>query len=463
MRSPPMASGAGSGFARARASPSTRILSKELGVHRKTVIAAYAELRAQGFVTSEPARGSFVAVDLPPMEPGSAAQAFPPHSAFPIHASDAPFAGTPRAPGVLMLLGGVPEFRFKWPVELARAYGRAMRRQQAARLLDYGDPRGEPHLRGALAELLRRTRGVPAPAEGIVVVRGSLQGLYLAARTLLRPGDRVAVESLSHPAMIGVLRLVGAKIDPLPIDGDGLDVSALAALCERTRVRAVYLSPHHQLPTTVTLSAARRAQLLQLAQRHELIVLEDDYDQEFHYDGKPVLPIAAADQRGHVVYLGTLSKVLAPGLRLGFVAASPDVVRELARYRTFVDQQGDHVLERAIADLLEEGDLERYIRRARRVYMSRRDVLCEALRAVPGLEYTSPRGGMAVWVRAPGVDTTAWAARSYAAGAAFQASSIFAVDGGPTDCARIGFAACNARELVEAVRRIAGVRLPSDR
>ncbi|WP_394828956.1 PLP-dependent aminotransferase family protein [Pendulispora albinea] len=436
--------------------PSTRALSNQLGVHRKTVVAAYAELRAQGLVISERARGTFVARDLPPSPPARRALPFSEHPGFHLPSLAAPFTGTPRAPGTLLLLGGVPELRITWRRELARAYGRALGRSDAARLLDYGDPRGEPHLRQALADLVRRTRGVPAPMDGVVVVRGALQGLYLAARALLRAGDCVAVEELSHPSAIRVLRLVGARVEPLPLDAQGLDVEALGALCARMAVRAVYLTPHHQLPTTVTLTPPRRKKLLELASRHALVVLEDDYDHEFHYDGRPTLPLAAADRAGVVVYLGTFSKVLAPGLRVGFVVAPPAVARQLADYRTFVDQQGDHVLERAVADLIEEGDLERFIRRARRVYQARRDVLCEALHAaIPGLELVRPVGGMAAWVRAPGVDTDIWAERAYAAGAAFQPGSIFGVNEAPAHYARVGFAACNTRELVEGVRRMA--------
>jgi GntR family transcriptional regulator/MocR family aminotransferase len=441
--------------------PSTRALAQELGVHRKTVVAAYAELRAQGLAASEPARATIVARALPVAVERAVSTPLAQRSRFPLPAQSAPFAGPLRDKGILTLFGGIPELRFAWPKELARAYGRALRRADGHRLLDYGDPRGEAHLRAALADLMRRTRGVPALADNIVVVRGALHGLYLTARALLRPGDCVAVEALSHPSAIGVLRLVGARVEPIPVDAGGLDVAKLAELCTRTRVRAVYLTPCHQLPTTVTLAAPRRKKLLELARQHELVLFEDDYDHECHYDGRPALPLAAADRWGVVVYLGTFSKVLAPGLRLGFIVATPDVARQLADYRAFVDQQGDHVQERAIADLLEDGDLERFVRHARRVYLVRRDALCAELRAaMPSLEFVPPRGGMAVWLRAPGVDTDAWAARAYAAGVAFQPGSIFGVDAAPTDCARVGFAACTPRELAEAVRRMARTRSP---
>ena len=436
--------------------PSTRVLARELGVHRKTVVAAYAELRAQGLIASEPARATIVARVLPIAVSPANGSPRARQSGFDLPVQKAPFVGTPRSKGMLVLLGGVPELRFAWPQELARAYGRALRRSDGHRLLDYGDPRGEVHLRAALADLMRRTRGIPADADNIVVVRGSLHGLYLMGRALLRPGDTVAIEALSHPSCVGALRLVGARLVPIPVDDAGMDVAKLAEVCARTRVRAVYVTPHHQLPTTVTLSSSRRRNLLEIARRHGLVVVEDDYDHEFHYDGRPTLPLASDDPGGVVVYMGTLSKVLAPGLRLGFLVATPDVTRQLANYRTFVDQQGDHVVERAIADLIEDGDIERYVRRARGVYLQRRDALVEALRAqIPSLSFPPPKGGMAVWLRAPGVDTEAWAARAHAEGVAFQPGNIFGVDRPPKSYARVGFAACTPRELGEAVRRMA--------
>ena len=436
--------------------PSTRDLAKQLGVHRKTVGAAYTELMSQGLVATAHGRTTMVARALPPSIAPTPGGGVPSTSGFELAATSPPYTGTRRAAGLLTLLGGIPDLRFAWPAELGRAYSRALRRRDGHRLLDYGDPRGDDRLRTALADLLRRTRGLSATPDNVIVMRGALQGLYVAARALLRPGDRVAIEALAHPAAVGILRVCGAQLEPIPVDAHGLDVGALVRLCRRQRIRAVYLTPCHQLPTTVTLAPARRRELLALAQDHGMVVLEDDYDHEFHYDGPPALPLAAADRAGVVVYFGTFSKVLAPGLRLGYVVAPPDVVTQLARYRTFVDQHGDRVQERAIAELLEDGDLERFVRRARRTYQARRDALCEELGAqLPRLELAVPRGGMAVWLRAPGVATEPWAQRALAAGVAFQPGSTFAVAGNAREHARVGFASCTPRELAEAVRRMA--------
>jgi GntR family transcriptional regulator/MocR family aminotransferase len=378
-----------------------------------------------------------------------------------------PALPVPRRPGQLLLLGGVPDLASVPRLELGRAYRAAITARTAIRLLDYGDPRGDHLLRSSLAEYLARTRGLHTTADTLALTRGSQQAIYIAARALLKPGDRVAVEALGYRPAWNALTVAGMTLEPVPVDRAGLDVAALDAIRARRPIRAIYVTPHHQYPTTVTLTAARRVALLELARTHRIPILEDDYDHEFRYDGQPVLPLAATDRHGVVCYLGTLSKIVAPGLRLGYISATPDVVARIAGYRALVDQQGDHVLERAIAELLADGTLERHVRRARRAYRDRRDALCEALRRkIPSLAITPPHGGMALWAHAPGIDVDAWVARASEAGVEFQSGSRFAFDRKRHDYARIGFGACTERELAEAVRRMAATlprRRPASR
>ncbi|MFP2904083.1 PLP-dependent aminotransferase family protein [Pyxidicoccus sp. 3LFB2] len=433
--------------------PSTRKLAEQLGVHRKTVVAAFFELAREGWITSERAKGTYVSLELP-VSPESSGKAMARAAGFRLPPLELPGpAASLRAE--LLLLGGIPELSFIPRAALSRAYRRALEGRGARRLLDYGDPLGEPRLREAVVEMLTRSRGVRATLDTINIVRGTQQGLYLAARTLLAPGDCVAVEAYSHPAFRGVFQLAGVEVVPIPVDREGLDVTALEAVCATRQVNAVYLTPHHQLPTTVTLSAPRRLRLLELARQRGLLILEDDYDHEFQYEGSPVLPLAHSDRFGVVVYFGTLSKILAPGLRLGFVASTPEVAERIASYRAYVDQQGDHIVERAVAELIEDGELERHVRRARRLYRARRDALAEALtRHVPDLVFTAPNGGLALWAQAPGADVDAWVQHALAAGVSFQPASHFALGAAPRDFARLGFAACDEAQLVEAARRL---------
>jgi GntR family transcriptional regulator/MocR family aminotransferase len=431
--------------------PSTRVLAHQLGVARRTVRAAYTELEREGWVVCTPRSGVFIADALPKRDGAVRARQAartPGYDHQRVVLPPRPIS--PRAR--FDLLGGVPAFGSAPTAELARAVRRSLAHDRAHALLDYGEAHGHERLREAVATWLARTRGLNAKADAIHVVRGAQNGLYLAGRALLAPGDRVAVEEYLHPAMSALLRLLKVEMVPIPLDEDGMQIDGLEPLDGQRAIRAVYLTPHHQLPTTVTLSAERRGRLLELARRRRWMIFEDDYDHEFQYAGPPVLPLAYMDRHGTVIYVGTLSKVVAPGLRLGFVVAPPPVVGRIGEYRRYVDVQGDQILERAVAELLEDGEIERHTRRMLRIYRARRDALCDALRAeLPALRFTPPGGGMAVWARAEGVDVDAWAHRALAMGVSFQAASLFACGKAPLDCARIGFAACSEPELREAV------------
>ncbi len=439
--------------------PSTRVLALQLGVHRKTVVAAYRELHSQGWLTTQAAVGTWVSKELPLVTPPSRTRAVLQRAGFDLPSLLLP-ARTAWPRRRLLLLGGLPEIKLLPRAELARAYRRALLSAAGRDLLDYGSPQGDERLREALAHMLKLSRGVVAAPQALNIVRGTQQGLYLVARALLEPGDRVAVEAYSHPAARGALRIAGAVLEAVPVDQAGLDVAALDALCERCtgqgRIKAVYVTPHHQLPTTVTMTPARRLALLALAKRRRLMILEDDYDYEFQYEGRPVLPLAYADRDGLVVYFGSLSKVLAPGLRIGFVVSTHDVAQRIAGYRTFVDHQGDRVLERAVAELITNGDIERHARRIRRVYSARRDVLAHALaQHLPALQFTKPAGGLAIWGRLPGVDAEAWARRGLDEDVSFQPASHFACGKVPLDFVRLGFAVCTEPQLLQAVQAMA--------
>lgn len=445
--------------------PGSRALARTLSVHRNTVLAAYRELAAEGWVDAAVARGTFVSAAVPEPRPrrfaarAASRDEVPARAGFDLGPGPEPHASPALPKGTLALAGGVPDLRLVPVAALARAYRRALEGAAAARsTLDYGDPEGHPRLRAAIAAMLSAVRGLASGPETVMVTRGSQMGLDLVARALIAPGDVVAIESFGYRPAWEALRLAGARLAPVGVDEHGLDVAALEALADRERVRAIYVTPHHQYPTTAVLSPGRRLALLELARTRRIAIIEDDYDHEFHYDGRPVLPLASADRAGVVVYVGTLSKILAPGLRIGFVVAPAPLVARLAALRTFVDRQGDHTVERAVAELLEDGEVQRHARRVRRAYEARRDALVEALgRELGGaLEFRVPAGGMALWARAAAdVDVEAWSERALARKAAFTTARRFAYDGRRRPYVRLGFAALDEREIKEAVKRIA--------
>jgi GntR family transcriptional regulator/MocR family aminotransferase len=266
----------------------------------------------------------------------------------------------------------------------------------------------------------------------------------------------VAVEVPGYRSAWAVLARAGARLHPVPVDAEGIRVSELAPLA--SRLRAVCVTPHHQYPTTVVLSPRRRVALLELARAHGLAIIEDDYDHEFHYQGRPVLPLASADRSGQVVYVGTLSKILAPGLRLGFVVAPPPVIVRLAQERAMTDSHGVPVVEAAVAELLEDGEIQRHARRVRRIYQRRRDVLCALLERhlASALSFQVPAGGTALWAQAaPGIDVERWRERAAAGGVVVESGASFTFSGEPVPYLRLGFAPCDERELATAVRRLA--------
>ncbi|MGH7269424.1 MAG: PLP-dependent aminotransferase family protein [Polyangiaceae bacterium] len=446
--------------------PGTRALAVTLGINRNTVVAAYHELVAEGWAVARPGGGTFVA-DVPAQKPRAFARDAGPariasEPAFALR-SAARDPRSPRlAPGTLVLSGGTPDVRLVDRAVLARALRHAVMARGATDLLAYGDSRGDPRLRAALANLARDERGVPACADNVLVVSGSQMALELTARAVLRSpapsAGAIAVEAVGYRAAWSAFERAGARVVPVPVDEAGMDVDALGELTRREPIRAVYVTPHHQCPTMATLGRGRRLALLALARREGFAIIEDDYDHELHYEGRPILPLASADRHGSVIYVGTLSKVLAPGLRLGYVIAPQPVVECLARDRFLVDRQGDQIVERAAAELIEDGAVARHVRRVRRIYMARRDLLVDELeRGLPGhLHARRPAGGLSLWARVrlrPSL-VACWERRALELGVAFAAGQRFMFDGSAIPFARFGFASSNETELREAVRRL---------
>jgi len=456
-----IANGIANGITRGRLKPGdplpgTRELARLASVSRVTVLTAYEELAAQGWIVVERGRGARVSAVMPDAS-GSSRPAIVRGIPSAIYSVPDPPAierwPDPR-PGML-LLNSWPDTRLIRTEPLAQAF-RQVLRKSARRVLAYGDPAGHPGLRSAVANMLATARGLPVRGDDIVITRGSQMALTLIARSALGPGKTIAVEALGYPHAWESFRQAGLQLVPIPVDEEGLHVATLEQRLARQRIDAVYVTPHHQFPTTVTLSTARRARLLDLARRRRMLIIEDDYDDAFHYEGPAVMPLASLDAAGVVLYLGTFSKVFAPGLRIGFVVAPSDVRRRLIAHRQFLDIHGDLAIEQMLAVLLADGEVQRHIRRVKRIYRTRRDLFADLLaRQSRGrIDFTTPSGGVALWVRLVSGSAERWAEQSAARGVRFFTARTFALDQRPRPYARLGFASLNEEELRTAAHRL---------
>lgn len=414
--------------------PSTRILGAQLQLHRHTVMAAYEELAAEGWVEAVPGWGYRVSSEMPPFAaaPSSANFDWSQANAVPdCSDEDPPVDALYRFPS------GQPDLRVFPHEEYYSQVRLALRRCAPDELLGYADPRGRESFCRELGHYLRRARGLTvAPAE-LTITHGCQEAVYLAARCWLRPGDRLAVEEFGFPRMWDAFRFCGAELRPVKLDQEGLCPESLEAALQEG-VRLIYLTPLHQYPTTVTLSPARRRRLYELATEYGVPILEDDYDFEFHYEGEALPPLKVDDPHGLVLYCSTFSKVLHPSARLGFLIASPEFGRRVRGLKAVVSRQNDNLAQEAVALWMQDGGFERHLRRMRRHYSERRLEMKRALESW-GLSLTAPRGGMCFWVDT-GVDTEALAARALRSGVEVRPGSHYRLDGRPSTCLRLGFA-----------------------
>ena len=341
--------------------------------------------------------------------------------------------------------------------ELARAFRRALAAPSFLATRGYDDPGGSTQLRAALAGYLTSERGLTATGEGLIVTRGSQMALFLAAQAVFQPGEIIAAEDPGYPLAWSAFRAAGARVIGVPVDAQGLSVDHLAAIAEREpALRAVYVTPHHQYPTTVTMGAGRRLKLLDLARRLNLTIIEDDYDHEYRFDGRPVLPLAARANSGvDIIYIGSLSKLFAPGIRLGCAMTNPTRLLRMTEIRQAIDRQGDLPLEHAVARLIADGDLRRHAHKARRIYQRRRDLLAEEIHSKSGgrIGFDLPAGSLAIWLRlTDGSDAGRWASRAASAGLAITAGCAFAIETSAVRSAfRFGYASLDEAELCRAV------------
>ena len=382
--------------------PGTRKMSEDLGINRKTVVQAFEELQAQGWIETEPRRGSFISHKLPIFASHETSLAG--SAAFPLSLTGSgletyALSVTPVKPSQWQFSDGVPDTRLVPFDVLSRAFRRALLISSRANRLAYDDARGNISLRSAIADMLRQERGMAVSTEEVCIIRGSQMGIYLSARLLSSHTGCVVMEKLSYPPAREAFESFGLDIAYVDQDDDGMSLDGLTQLCQQRQISAVYTTPQHQFPTTCTLSLERRIRLLALAEQFNFIIIEDDYDHEFHFSHKPMLPLASMETAGRVIHIGSLSKILAPGLRLGYMVAPEGFIQRCGREILLIDRQGNAVTELAVAELMANGQMKRHIRRALKVYQLRRDHAVKRVREIlPMARFNVPSGGLALWL-----------------------------------------------------------------
>jgi GntR family transcriptional regulator/MocR family aminotransferase len=348
-----------------------------------------------------------------------------------------------------------------WDTFPRQVWGRLTARQvreRSEQLASYGDPAGYRPLREAIATHLGQTRGVRCSAEQVVVVNGSQQGADLLVRLFLDPGDHAALEDPGYAGAALTLRAHGMTVRPVPVDDDGLDVSALPSPDDPAAPRLVYVTPSHQFPTGATLSLPRRLRLLEWAARRGALIVEDDYDSDFRYSGRPLESLQGLDTHGVVAYVGSFSKALFPPLRVGFVVLPPRLVEPFVAAKWLADRQTATLDQQVLSDFIGEGHFERHLRRMRRLYQGRRDTLLRALRTHFGDTLTPGGDGAGLhlvgWLPA-GEDATALSLEAARLGVAAPPLDPYYQGKVRRPGLMLGYAALDEVRIVEGIARLA--------
>ncbi len=372
----------------------SRTLADELKINRKTVQLVYEDLEAQGWLISKARQGTFVAENLTSLK----------HDKSIISNTSLQLPPLKEPNPIQIKNDGVPDTRLI-PYELfSRAYRHALIQVTRSQIMGYGDPQGSIELRQALFQMLSMERFIKTSIDNICVVRGSQMGIFLATRVLSRRSSQqnvIVVEQWAYPPAVETFLSHNYQVVRVRLDQYGLDVEHLEEILEHHKVAAIYTTPHHQYPTTVTLPKERRLRLLKLSKNFDFHIIEDDYDHEFHYDSRPIPPLISLPNSENVIHIGSLSKVFAPALRIGYVVANRDIIQAMNQDILLIDKQGNIINELAIAKLMQEGEIKRHIRKMRKIYHQRRDIAVLTFQKLfkEKVEINSPMGGMALWVR----------------------------------------------------------------
>lgn len=444
--------------------PSTRSLSKQYALARGTVTAAFDSLKSEGYVEAKVGAGTFVTVSVP--DDAMTTRAEPCTAVTEPSKAGLAKRGREAVQGVRILPASHSvgkAFRSYepaidlFPVNLwSRVAGRVLRRAPRS-LYGQGDARGYLPLRKAVAEYIGAARGVRCNAGQIIITSGTQQSLDMVARMLLDPGDAAWMEDPGYPGAVFALRAAGAHIVPIPVDQDGLVVEE--ALRQGPHARLAYVTPANQFPLGVTMSQQRRVELLEWAARESAWIIEDEYDAEYRYFGRPLPSLQSFDRSGCVIYAGTFTKMLFNSLRLGFLVLPERIVDAFAAARTVLDRHPPTLEQAILTDFILDGHFGHHVRRMRQRYARRMAVLYDASREslAGGLDVVNANSGMRTlgWIRTGQTDTDL-AHRARVRGLEVSAVSDFTIRHAHPGALILGFPGCSSAELKRGVGVLAG-------
>jgi GntR family transcriptional regulator / MocR family aminotransferase len=451
--------------------PTSRQLSEEAGIARVTVVQAYEQLEAEGFVESRVGAGTFVNSELNLSPPPTAKPDLTDKGIGPTLTGWGMRAISIGDPEESLLNGGDrPEIDFGFGRSFAQLFPYDIWRRLLARYLStddamlsrYGSPAGFFPLRQAIADYLVRVRGVRCTAEQVVIVSGAQQALDILARLILRPGDEVLTETPGYQDAYTLFKLHDAHLTGIAVDHQGLPVADIPVNCHP---RLIFVTPSHQFPRGGTMPLNRRLALLAWARGHGAIIVEDDYDGDLRYDGHTLSALQGLDDSGIVVYLGTFSKVLFPALRLGYVvlpAADATVAlgRAFIRAKNLIDRGAPTLTQAAVADFIAEGHFERHLRHLRRLYGERRQVLTTALDHHLGrkVAYSPVPAGLHVMLLLEaGLDENWLVHRASSVGVRIYGGTVHYLEQPAPPSILLGFSGLSETEIKEGVRRLASI------
>ena len=447
--------------------PSTRNLAFDLGLHRKTVSAAYNALVAEDWLDSLPRKGFVVSLRLPVVKPRSyqkLQQSFTQEAGFSFQSlSDVKLSNQPDGfKGSLMIDDGFPDISLLPHDAILREYRHALAYPSLKQISGQWEVSGSSVFRQAMSGLLQQTRGLDITQDNLLSTRGAQMAIYLAAARIIQPGDKVLVGDPSYPFADRIFQQLGATLIRVPVDEQGMQIDRVAELLQLHTIKLLYVIPHHHHPTTATLSPARRRELLALITQYPIAVIEDDYDYDFQFQYDPYLPLASGNHGGKIIYIGSLTKVLGTPFRLGYLVASANFVHAASNSRALIDLRGDVLLEHVVAGLIQQGELTRLIQKSNKLYKNRCQYAWASLQEqLQGrlFDFVAPSGGMAFWLRfAEDFPLQQALVKAAAKGLHIMGQSQWMAEGrAPINAFRFGFASFDEQKLDQAIGILADV------